>query len=183
MLIAQKTLESNIAEHVVYMFQIEDLIRAHNHDLETILNVLIYPQIEDEELRKAYEKWYAGLIQQMKREKIVERGHLSNINEILMELLMLHNTMLNIVNDATYKETFEKALPALKDFQQKSNAGNLNLIEVGFNALYSKMLLKLKGQKFSSSTEEAFASISKLLGTLAVYYKKMKNGELDFASN
>ena len=183
MLIAKKTLENNIAEHVIYMFQIEDLIRSNQLDLDTIIYTIIKPQIQDEILLEKYRDWYAGLIRQMKLEKIEKNGHLYDLNEILMELLMLHNTMINIVKDKRYQEVFEKALPVLKDFQSKSNAADISLIETGFNALYSKVILKLKGQKFSEATEEAFASISELLGLLAAYYKKMKNGELNFPNN
>ncbi len=183
MLIAKKTKENNIAEHVIYMFQIEDLIRANNLDLDSIINGIIAPQISDEALLKEYTAWYAGLIKQMKSEGIEKQGHLSDINEIIMELLMLHNTMLNVLNDKGYKERFEKALPALKDFQAKSNSANINIVEVGVNALYSKMILKLKGQKFTASTEEAFAHISQMIGYLAIYYKKMRNGDLNFANN
>ena len=183
MLIAKRTKDTNIAEHVIYMFQIEDLIRANNLDLDTIINTIIEPQVQDEELLNLYSKWYNDLISQMNREGIQKQGHLSDLNEIIMELSMLHNTMLNILNDKGYKERFEKALPALKDFQVKSNSAEVNIIEVGFNALYSKMILKLKGQKFTESTEEAFGNISQLLGYLAIYYKKMRNGELNFANN
>ncbi|MEX1002075.1 MAG: DUF4924 family protein [Crocinitomicaceae bacterium] len=183
MLIAERTKENNIAEHVIYMFQIEDLIRANQLDLDTIINTIIEPQIQDQELLSRYTKWYEGLIKQMKREGIEKKGHLSDLHEILMELLMLHNTLINILNDKAYKTRFEKALPALKDFQQKSRTTDVNIIEVGFNALYSKMILGLKGQKFTAATEEAFDSISQLLGYLAIYYKKMKKGELNFANN
>ena len=100
-----------------------------------------------------------------------------------MELLLLHNTLVNIMHQTKYLELFEKALPALKDFQKKSNAANINLVEVGFNALYSKLILKLKGQAFSEATEIAFTQISEMLGYQALYYKKMKNGELNFANN
>lgn len=183
MLIAKRTKETNIAEHVIYMFQIEDLIRASKLELSTILDTIIVPQVEDEVIRGQYSEWYEDLIKRMKIEGIEEKGHLAEINEILMELLMLHNTMLNVLDDKGYKQRFEKALPSLKDFQAKSNASDINIVEVGFNALYSKMILKLKGQKFTESTEEAFSQISQLLGYLAIYYKKMRNGELNFANN
>lgn len=180
MQIAKKTKESNIAEHVIYMFQIEDLIRANNLDIDTIVNSLLAPQIKDDKLLVEYTVWYQELIKRMKIEDTKEKGHSSEINEILMELLMLHNTLINILEDKKYKEVFEKSLPALKDFQQKSGDSNVNLIEVGFNALYSKIILKLKGQKFTVATEDAFKSISELLAYLAAYYKKMKKGDLDF---
>lgn len=183
MLIARRTRENNIAEHVIYMFQIEDLIRANQFDIDTIMHTIIEPQLSDENLVVQYREWYIGLIKQMKTEGVEKKGHISDLNEILMELLLLHNTLLNIMRQPKYLDLFEKALPALKDFQKKSNAGNLNLVEVGFNALYSKLILKLKGQAFSQATDMAFSQISDMLGYLALYYKKMRNGELNFANN
>ena len=178
MFIANKTKESNIAEHVIYMFQIEDLIRANNLDIDTIVGTLLSPQIKDEKILEDYKSWYVGLIKKMKAEGIIKTGHSSEINEILMELLMLHDTLINVLDNKKYKIVFEKALPALKDFQQKSNDSNINLVETGFNALYSKVILNLKGQSFTEATEDAFKAISNLLGTLAAYYNKMKKGEL-----
>ncbi len=183
MLIAQRTKENNIAEHIIYMFQVEDLIRANNADLSSIINTIIEPQISDEEMISRYTEWYKGLIKQMRNERVEAKGHVSDINEILMELLLLHNTLINVSKEKRYLEAFEKALPVLKDFQQKSNAGDLNLVEVGFNALYGKMILKLKGAEISDSSEEGFQAISKMLGILAHFYKKMKQGDLNFANN
>jgi len=183
MLIAQRTKESNIAEHVIYMFQIEDLIRANEFDLDRILESIIRPQISDDLLLDQYTKWYADLIKQMRMERIESKGHSSDINEILMELLLLHNTLINISREPRYLQAFEKALPILKDFQRKSNAGDLNLVEVGFNALYGKMILKLKGVAISPASEEGFQLISIMLGILAHFYKKMKKGDLNFANN
>lgn len=183
MLIAKRTKETNIAEHVIYMFQIEDIIRANRLDIDTIMNTIILPQVQEDEMVKQYKAWYVDLIAQMKTQDVVEKGHLAEINEILMELLMLHNTLLNIIQDANYKAVFEKCLPVLKEFQQKSQSADLNLIEVGFNALYAKILLKLQKKEISQASEEGFATISELLGHLAAYYRKMKNGELNFANN
>lgn len=183
MLIAKKTKETNIAEHIIYMFQVEDLIRANNADLDAIIANIIEPQITDEDLVDQYAKWYEGLIKQMKQERVESKGHISDINEILMELLLLHNTLINISREKKYLEAFEKALPVLKDFQHKSNAGDLNLVEVGFNALYGKMILKLRGTEISESSEEGFQAISQMLGILAHFYKKMKQGDMNFANN
>lgn len=183
MLIAQRTKETNIAEHVIYMFQIEDLIRANKLDLSSIIQHIIQPQVQDEVLLGQYTEWYSGLIKKMKLERVEEKGHISDVNEILMELLLLHNTLINISREKRYLEAFEKALPVLKDFQEKSKSGDLNLIEVGFNALYGKMILKLRKKEISEASEEGFGFISQMLGTLAHFYKKMKEGDLNFANN
>lgn len=183
MLIAKRTKETNIAEHIIYMFQIEDLIRANQLDLDTIIHQIIEPQVQDEVLLGQYIAWYEGLIEQMKSERIEQKGHLSDLNEILMELLLLHNTLINISKEKRYLQAFENALPALKDFQHKSDSGDLNLIEVAFNALYGKLILKLKGVEISEASEEGFAQMSTMLGMLAHYYTKMKKGDMNFANN
>lgn len=182
MQIAKKTKASNIAEHVIYMFQIEDLIRANNLDINSIVDTILAPQIKDDALLEDYTNWYKQLIKRMKIEGKKEKGHLTELDEILMELLMLHDTLINVVSNKKYKLAFEKALPALKDFQHKSTNSNINLIEVGFNALYSKVILNLKGQQFTESTQSAFKSIAELLGTLAAFYAKMKSGDIDFSN-
>lgn len=179
MLIAKKTKETNIAEHVIYMFQIEDLIRANHLEVETIMQTIIKPQIKDEQLLAQYQQWYLQLVKQMKNEGIESKGHFSEINEILMELLLLHDTLLSIMDDQKYKAIFEKAMPVLKDFQHKSQSTDINLVEVAFNAMYSKLILKLKGQAFTQATEDAFKTISDMLAYLAATYKKMKKGELN----
>lgn len=183
MQIAKKTKASNIAEHVLYMFQIEDLIRANQFDVDTIVNNILESQIKDETILDNYKGWYSELIKQMKSEGIKKQGHLSEINEILMELLLLHNTLLNVIKEPKYLKAFENALPSLKDFQQKSSSGDINLIEIGFNALYSKIILRLKKTPISEATESAFGSISQMLAYLAAYYVKMRKGELNFANN
>ena len=183
MLVAKRTKETNIAEHVIYMFQIEDLIRANNFDLETITHQIILPQVQDEALIEEYKLWYAGFIKEMKNRKLEEKGHLQDVEEVLMELLMLHNTLLNIVQDREYADSYEAALPAIKELQFKSNSSNLNVVEVALNAMYGKLLLKLKKQPISKSSEEAFAQIAKMLGNLALNYNKMRKGELNFTQN
>lgn len=182
MQIANKTKGYNIAEHVIYMFQIEDLIRANKLDINSIVDTILAPQIKDELLLTQYTTWYKELIKRMKIEGKKEKGHLTDIDEILMELLMLHDTLINVVGNKKYKIVFEKALPSLKDFQHKSNNPNINIVEVGFNALYSKVILSLKGQEFTESTLAAFKSISELIGTLAAFYSKMKSGDIDFSN-
>lgn len=183
MLIAKKTKESNIAEHVLYMFQIEDLIRANQFDIETINHSILRPQMQDEEMLIAYQNWYKDLIKSMKSEGITKQGHLSEINEIIMELLLLHNTLLNVIKEKQYLKAFETALPSLKEFQQKSGSSDINIVEIGFNALYSKIILRLKKTPITEETEAAFKSISQMFAYLAAFYKKMKKGDLNFANN
>lgn len=183
MLIAQQKSQENIAEYMLYMFQIEDVVRAYDLDVDRIMTEFVDPQISDSSVSADYKKWYEGIARQMKMERIEKTGHLNELNDILVELSYLHNVLMNTSNDSKYKELFEKALPFMNEFKDKSNLKDKNEIELAFNALYMKLLLRLQKKEISSATEEAFTAMSSLLAYIASAYKKMKNGDLDFLKN
>jgi hypothetical protein len=176
MLIAQQKLQENIAEYIIYMYQIEDIIRSFNLDINLIMNEFINPQIQDDLTRLKYKKWYEDLIRQMKSQKISESGHLFLIQEIIIELSFLHNTLLNLPNSKKYKELFEKSIDHIEAFKEKSNLKNKNHIEIAFHALYMKLLLKLKKTEISIESEESFNAIRDFLAFLSKAYHEMKNG-------
>lgn len=183
MRIAQQKLESNIAEYILYMYQIEDLIRGFNFDLEAICHQMVFPVIEDEAERLAYQNWYEGLIKDLKLQGKKEKGHLNDLEEIKMELFYLHTSLISMLNDEVYKKAFAEAHPFIKEYQQKSGAANLNEIDSCFNALYAKLLLRLKKTEISKETEEAFAKITEVVKLLTKSYHKMKRGDLNYINN
>jgi predicted metalloenzyme YecM len=52
MLIAKDKLKNNIVEYILYMWRIEDLLRAMNFDMEAIKSNLISIQSDDEQTSK-----------------------------------------------------------------------------------------------------------------------------------
>ena len=70
MLIAQQKLKENIAEYILYMYQIEDVIRAYQFDIEAILENYVKPQLPDNSFLSQYTKWYTDLITNMKSQRI-----------------------------------------------------------------------------------------------------------------
>ncbi len=62
MLIAQQKLKENIAEYILYMYQIEDVIRAYSFDVEEIIENYVKPQLPDASFLPSYRKWYTDLI-------------------------------------------------------------------------------------------------------------------------
>lgn len=182
MLIAQKKKEENIIEYLLYMFQIEDLIRAHHLDVDLLFERIIEPQIHDDNLAEQYKNWYAGLIRSMKSQKKETEGHLHEIHEVQMELFYLHNTLINLAKDEKYIEIYVKAQPFLKEFRQKAIT-QLNDVDMAVQALYMKLLLKLKGKEIHAETEQAFDAMREMLVHLAKAYHRMKKGDLEFFKN
>ncbi|MCE2713080.1 MAG: DUF4924 family protein [Flavobacteriia bacterium] len=183
MLIARQKLNENIAEYVLYMYQIEDLIRAYNFDLELIIENFVRPQLPDNSFIEQYRDWYRDLIAQMKSQRIDKQGHLHDLRDILVELSYLHNTLLNMANDQKYRAVFESATPYIEEFKERSNLKDKNHIEIIFHALYMKLLLKLQKREISAETEEAFDAMRIMIAYLARTYQQMKSGNLNFLNN
>lgn len=183
MLIARQKLNENIAEYVLYMYQIEDLIRAYQFDLDAIIENYVRPQLPDSSFIEQYKEWYRDLIAQMKSQRLEKQGHLHDLRDILVEMSYLHNTLLNMANDQKYRTVFEAATPYIEEFKERSNLKDKNHIEVIFHALYMKLLLKLQKKEISAETEEAFDAMRVMLAYLTRAYHQMKSGDLNFFNN
>ena len=70
MIIASQKRKENIAEYLLYMWQIEDIIRANNLDIDKIEhNVIDRFKLTDAQRREMRE-WYESLIDMMRREGV-----------------------------------------------------------------------------------------------------------------
>ena len=176
---AQQKLSENIAEYVLYMYQIEDLIRAYKFDLDSIIYNYVQPQLPDTSFVNKYREWYSDLINQMKSQKIEKVGHLLSLQDILVELSYLHNTMIGMKN-IKYSSLYSQAVNYIDEFKTKSDLKDKNHIEIAFHAMYMKFLLKIQKKEISSETENAFDSMRIMLAYLSKSYHKMKSGETDF---
>ena len=75
MLIAKKLRKQNLVAYVLYMYQVEDIIRSYDCDIQKIAEEYL-PRFDydDEELEQALQ-WYDGLARMMHEEGCRERGH------------------------------------------------------------------------------------------------------------
>lgn len=181
MLIAQQKLQENIAEYILYMYQIEDVIRAYNLDIEAVLENYVRPQLPDESFMSQYRQWYQGLINEMKAQNIEKVGHVASLNEIMVELSYLHTTMLSM--DQKYQGVVDAAKAYIEEFKAKSNLKEKNEVEVTLNAMYMKLLLRLQKKEISAESEEAFDAMRMMLAYLSRAYHRMKAGDMDFLKN
>jgi hypothetical protein len=175
--------ESNISEYLLYIFQIEALVRSFNLNLELIKQQLLVPSVKSQEELAHHVSWYDALISEIKRRGLHKEGHIEEVEEVLMELVYLHNTLLTIVNDEKYKAICEQAQPDLLEFKNRSNKHERHDIEVLLHAMFMKLQLKMKQQEISPETEAAFDLFRIQLAYLSRAYSQMKSGTLNFLQN
>ncbi|WP_421918202.1 DUF4924 family protein [Marinifilum sp.] len=172
MIIAQEKRKTNLAEYILYMWQVEDILRAYKFDIEAIDKNIISQFKQDDEKHQEIRTWYENLIEMMKIEKLEERGHLQILKNNVNELFDYHLHLLNNKKDAAHIGLFEKAAGNIAEFRLKSQAKeDNNDIEVCLTALYGTLMLKLQQKEISKETIAAVTTFSQLISDLTAKYK------------
>ncbi len=170
MYIASQKHKENIAEYLLYMWQIEDIIRANGLDIEKIEKNVIDRFQLDAAQRKEMTEWYESLIDMMRREGVEKSGHLQLNKNVIIQLTDLHLALLKDPRFPEYTAEFYKALPYIVELRAKSGENPAGEIETCFNALYGMLMLRLQSKEVSTDTERAITQISKFLALLTKDY-------------
>lgn len=172
--------QSNIAEYLLYLWQMQDVARATNFDVDAAMG--FYGDVPADQLVEE-RRWFAGLCATMKEENVIKSGHISEVHEILKELVYLHSTLITSMNDEKYQSLREAAKPALSEFLNKTQGGTGSEVEAYLTALYGWLLLRLRSAEISPSTEDAMKSFSAVMAYLSEMYRQMKLGEMNLGLN
>lgn len=179
MLIARKLKEENISEYMLYMWQIEDLIRANGLDIDKIDKQIISQFDQPDTVKEEIREWYENLIDMMRREDIVEKGHLIINRNIISELTDLHIKLLKLQSENEYTTAYYKTLPFIVELRAKSPDKNIPELETCFAALYGYLLMRLQKKEISGETQATISQISSFLRLLSLKYKASREGTLD----
>lgn len=143
--------KNNIAEYILYLWQIEDYLRAFPQQAEA-----------NQELH--------DLSNMMHQENIMEKGHLQLAQNALSELEDLHNDLLD--QEATYRAAMIRLTPALNLLKAKTDRPTMSDVEACLILLYQIMLLKLQKSPISQETEQVQKQATQVLQYLSKTYKE-----------
>jgi hypothetical protein len=169
--VAESKKSQNIAEYLIYMYQMEDLIRSYQGDRGEMDRFVVskYPVSEDEKIDIS--SWFADLSNQMKTEAIIEKGHLAELNHLVTDLAQLHWKLLK--TDKTYFETYSKAKPFILGAIVQAEEKELgNEIQICLNGIYGLLLLRLLGKEVSGEQLKSAEAFGEVLSLLSLSYKK-----------
>ena len=180
MFIAQELRKNNIAEYLLYMWQVEDTIRAFDCSLSRIRREYIDRFDYTEEQKDDEADWFGNLIKMMNEEGCRAQGHLQ-INKVTLQLLSeLHAQLLASPKFPFYNTAYYKVLPFIVDLRNHGANKEEGEIETCLNLLYGVMMLRLQKKEVSTSTSHAVKEVSTFIGMLSDYYKKDKEEGLKF---
>ena len=178
MFIAQELCKKSIAEYLLYMWQVEDIIRAYDCSLTRLRREYISRFEYTDEQKDELIDWYGNLITMMNQEGKRKGGHLQ-INQILLQDLSdLNARLLSTSKFPFYTSQYYKVLPFIVELRNKGDK-NTGEIETCMNALYGTMLLRLQNKEVTTNTQHAIKEITTFIGMLSDYYIKDKTEGLE----
>lgn len=179
MFVAQELRKKSIAEYLLYMWQIEDIIRAYGCSLPVIKKNYVDRFDFTSEQREEELDWFGNLIRMMNEEGKREGGHL-NINKVILkDVIDLHGMLLQSTKYPIYNAEYYKVLPFIVELRQRGDK-DLNEIETCLDALYGVMMLRLQKKNITPETERAIKEITVFIGLLSDYYIKDRTEGLKF---
>ena len=175
MTLSESKKKAHIVEYILFLWQIEDLIRAADFNpaiLENWAEDTANQEGTDPEKEK---EWIVALAADMRSQGKVEQGHASSVSEPLVELAHLHEMLLGPLEDLRYKEAFDTAEPMIKELSAKQPGPSGHPVEQLLIALYGWLMLRMKKQVVSAETEAGFVAFRNWANALAkghirVYY-------------
>lgn len=179
MFIAQELRKKSIAEYLLYMWQIEDIIRAYGCSLPVIKQQYISRFDLTDEQKEEEIDWFGNLIRMMNEEGKRESGHL-NINKVILkDVIDLHGMLLQSTKFPIYNAEYYKVLPFIVELRNRGDK-DINEIETCLDALYGVMMLRLQKKEITPETERAIKEITVFVGLLSDYYIKDRTEGLKF---
>ncbi len=177
MYVAQELKKKNIAEYLLYMWQIEDTIRAFGCSLGRIRREYIDRFDYTDEQKEEETDWFGNLITMMNSEGCREQGHLQINKVTLQKLEELHAQLLSSSDFPFYNAEYYKVLPFIVELRNRGAHKEENEIETCFNSLYGVMMLRLQKKDISLNTQHAVKEITTLIGMLNDHYLNGAKGE------
>lgn len=144
-----KSKKENIAEYILYLWQLEDYLRAFPEQASS-----------NTELMEIADMMYS--------EGIMNGGHLQLAQNALDEMEELHNEL--VETEAPYRAVIMHLEPRLNLLKAKTNNPLMSDVEACLTLLYQVMLLRLKQQEISAETDEVVKDATQLMRFLSKTY-------------
>lgn len=147
-----KNKKENIAEYILYLWQLEDYLRAFPEAAEG-----------NEEL--------SDILRMMHADDVMDGGHIQLAQIALKELELLSDDIMT--QEATYRAAMIRITPALNMLKARTDRPTMTNIEACLVLLYQIMLLRLQKREISAETQEVQQQATGLLQYLSkTYYKQ-----------
>lgn len=144
-----KSKKENIAEYILYLWQLEDYLRAFPEQAQQSTELM-------------------EILDMMHQEGIMRGGHLQLAKNALSELEDLHDELMD--SEAPYRAVILHIEPSLNVLKSKTDRPTMSDVEACLVLLYQVMMLRLQKQEISEATDIVVKDATQLLRFLSKTY-------------
>ena len=144
-----KSKKDNIAEYILYLWQLEDYLRAFPEQANSNTELM-------------------EILEMMHLEGILGGGHLQLAQNALRELEDLHDELVD--TEAPYRAVMLHLQPSLNVLKSKTFRPEMSDVEACLTLLYQVMMLRLQQKEISPETEVVVKDATQLLRFLSKTY-------------
>lgn len=178
--IAQSKRKENIAEYILYIWQLEDLLRAMQFSPEAVYSQLVAPRELPDEQKLVFLQWYMEIADLLRKEGKEQSGHLQHTLHLIADMHNLHLQLMRNPVGGHYRATFARLAPELPRLRAMLRSDEMSDTEIGFRTLYAAMLYRIKGDtRRAAAIGDTIELVSPVVGELAAMYGRVERGEID----
>lgn len=178
MLVARQKRKENIAEYILYLYQVEDLIRAFQLDMNVINKNLVPRYKVDEKTAKDISDWYENLVVMMEKEGKQKNGHLQFLINLVNDLHEFHLRLIQTDAEPMYVSVYKAVAGLVNELKQKNPTAG-NEVQVAIDGIYGYLLLKIQKKEITPETQDAVKRMSTWLSHLSKLFKDFESGDLE----
>lgn len=176
---AQHLRKTNIVGYLLYMWQIEDMIRANDCDMNRIEeNLIPRYDIKDVQEKQNLRQWFQELTDMILQEGLRERGHIQINKNVLLQLDECHRVLLNDPKETLYGSLYYQTLPFIVELRAKSGGKEHSEIETCLETLYGYTFLKMQQKEITAETQKAVEKIALFLNVLNERFFFLKSKDM-----
>jgi hypothetical protein len=180
MLTAKQKRKENIAEYILYLFQVEDLIRAFKLDINNIESHLVSQYKVDEETKGEILAWYKNLVIMMEKEGIQEKGHFQFLTNLINDVNEFHLKLIKDNLEKEYVNEFKSVSGLISELKMKGNEVK-NDLQISLDAIYGYLMLKIQKKEISPETTGAIEMLTRWLSYLSKLFRDYESGKLELS--
>ncbi len=183
MKLASQKRKDNVAEYILFIWQLTDLLRSFEFDETRIREALVTPLGLPSDETEGEMQWYRDFCKLLKEEGKIKSGFISITLYLINELDDFHQRLLKEPTEETYRMLVFNATAAIVSFKEKVPQQLANDMEYCFYALYYKLLLTMQKAEISKETAESFTDISRMIAYQAKRFGEFERGEFAFSED
>ena len=169
----------NISSYILYLWQIEDLLRALQFSPEAIYSQLVARREVADEQKQIFLLWYMDIANLLREEGKEEKGHLNHTLHLIADMHNLHLQLMQLPIGEHYRKTYAHLQPELPRLRELVGNAEMSDTELCFRALYAAMLYRIKGEGEKGAVKDTIEFVSPVVAELANLYRKVETGEID----